>query len=64
MINFKYGIDYDLGDTVTVTKKSWDINQDLKITEIMEEYAGGKMTVIPTFGNPLPGLDWGDIYEQ
>lgn len=64
MINFKYGIDYDLGDTVTVTKKSWDINQDLKITEIMEEYAGGKMTVIPTFGNPLPGLDWSDIYEQ
>lgn len=64
MINFKYGIDYDLGDTVTVTKKAWDINQDLKITEIMEEYAEGKMTVIPTFGNPLPGLDWSDIYEQ
>lgn len=52
--NFKYKIDYDLGDIVTTKKSNWGIGQDLRITEIQEIYEHGTLQVIPTLGNPLP----------
>ena len=52
--NFRYKIDYDLGDVVTVKKSNWDIGQELRITEIEEIYEHGAMQVSPTLGTPLP----------
>lgn len=52
--NFKYMIDYDLGDIVTVKKNAWGLSSELRITEIMEVYEHEVMKVVPTLGNPLP----------
>lgn len=60
-INFLYKVNYDLGDIVTVKKKSWNITEDLRITEIQEIYESGMMTIVPTLGTPLPEtIDWED----
>lgn len=60
-INFTYGVDYDLGDIVTVKKDSWNISVDMRITAIQEIYENGIMTVTPTLGNPLSEtIDWED----
>ena len=53
-VNFTYKTDYDLGDIVTVNKKAWGIMMDKRITEIQEVYENGGMTIVPTFGDPLP----------
>lgn len=59
--NFVYGVNYDLGDIVTVKKKGWGITVDLRITEIEEVYEKGKMEIYPVFGDPLPqSIDWRD----
>ena len=59
--NFKYKEHYDLGDIVTVKKESWGLSTDIRITEIQEVYERGKLTIKPTFGNPLPDtIDWED----
>lgn len=55
-VNFVYKEDYDIGDIVTIKKRSWDILTDLRITEIAEVYENGGMYVVPTFGNPLPEI--------
>lgn len=52
--NFRYKVNYDLGDIVTTRKTNWNVEQDLRITEIQEVYEHGEMQVIPTFGTPLP----------
>lgn len=53
-VNFQYKKDYDLGDIVTVNKKAWGIRMDKRITEIQEIYENGGLSIVPTFGNPLP----------
>lgn len=59
--NFKYGVDYDLGDIVTVEKKMWGISVDYRITEIEEVYEQGGVKISPTFGTMLPEtIDWED----
>lgn len=59
--NFKYGVDYDLGDIVTVEKKRWGISVDYRITEIDEVYEQGGVKISPTFGTMLPEtIDWED----
>lgn len=55
-MNFKYKTDYDLGDIVTVNKKAWGIKMDKRITEIQEVYENGGISIVPTFGDPLPDL--------
>lgn len=64
MLKYVYMRDYDLGDIVTVTKERWGISMDVRITEIMEQYAGGSCTIVPTFGDPLPGFDWSINYNE
>lgn len=60
-INFKYKIDYDLGDIVTIHKKKWGIKMNQRITEIQEVYENDGMIVIPVLGSPLPEkIDWSD----
>ena len=59
--NFEYGKHYDLGDIITVKKDDWNIELDLRITEISEIYENGNIKILPTFGNPLPdSIDWED----
>lgn len=59
--NFIYKEHYDLGDIVTVKKERWGLSIDLRIPEITETYENGKVTIVPTFGNPLPDtIDWED----
>ncbi len=52
--NFKYKDDYNIGDVVTVGKRVWSVDKDLRITEITEVYEHGIMKVQLTFGTPLP----------
>ena len=60
-INFTYKSDYDLGDIVTVKKKSWGLYMNQRITEIQEVYEYGGGYVVPTLGDPLPEtIDWGN----
>lgn len=53
-MNFTYKEDYDLGDIVTVNKKAWGITMDKRITEIQEIYENGGLSIVPSFGDPLP----------
>lgn len=55
-VNFTYKTDYDLGDIVTVNKKAWGIKMDKRITEIQEVYENGGLSIVPTFGDPLPDV--------
>ena len=60
-INFTYKEDYDLGDIVTVKKKSWGLYMNKRITELQEVYEYGAGYVVPTLGDPLPEtIDWGN----
>lgn len=57
--NYKYRIDWDLGDIVTFAK--WGIRLDRRITEVEEVDENGVETITPTCGSPLPEtLDLGD----
>ena len=59
--NFKYGVDYDLGDIVTIKKVNWGISQDLRLSAINEVYEYGNQVIEPVFGNPLPeSVSWED----
>jgi hypothetical protein len=59
-INFVYHTNYDLGDIVTVEKRSWGLKMYSRITELSEVYQWGGMSVHPTLGDPMPEtIDWG-----
>lgn len=45
---------WDLGDIVTVKKESWNISENLRITEVEEVIENNTITITPTFGTPLP----------
>lgn len=58
-INFDVYIDdykkrWNLGDIVTIKKESWNIEENLRITEVEEVIEGNTITITPTFGEPLP----------
>lgn len=52
--NFSYKRHWDLGDIITLEKKSWGLSIDLRVTGITEAYEHGRATITPTFGNPIP----------
>lgn len=57
--NYSYKRDYDLGDFVTVIKENWGVSADFIISEVMEVYEHGAMTITPVFGDPIPTtIDW------
>ena len=59
--NFKYKENYDLGDIVVIRKENWNLQINMRITEITEIYEYGSMKVSPVFGNPLPStIDWSE----
>lgn len=53
-MNFTYKEDYDLGDIVTVNKRAWGITMNKRITEVQEIYENGGLSIVPSFGDPLP----------
>lgn len=48
---FKYGIDYELGDYVTVVLDKDNI-QHLQLQKVKEVYEAGKISIVPEFGKP------------
>lgn len=53
LANFRYKIDYDLGDIVTIQYPLWGIEIDKRLTEISEVYEKGAMKIKPTFGKDI-----------
>jgi hypothetical protein len=48
--------EYDVSDQVYINHIAWDINLDLRITEIEEDYEGGGREIVLTCGSPLPEI--------
>ena len=62
--NFRYRVDWDLGDLVSIQYTRLGITMHERITEVEEVYEKGVFTFTPTFGSPLPEkLDLGDDTE-
>lgn len=53
---FKYEVNYDLGDIVTIQNKDWGVTMDARITEIKEIYETSGFHLEATFGNNRPTL--------
>ena len=53
---FVYGVDYDLGDTVTARSKKWGLTMDAQIVELKEIYESGGNSIEVTFGTSIPSL--------
>lgn len=53
---FIYGVDWDLGDIVTVQNKKWGLTLDSRITEVKEIYEASGFKIEVTFGNTVPTL--------
>lgn len=49
-----YGVDYDLGDMVTLQNKEWGVTLDARITEVKEIYEPGNIGLELTFDNRRP----------
>lgn len=57
--NFKYQVDYDLGDIVSIYKSAWGIERDMRITEVREVYETEQPRIDLVFGTPLPTtINW------
>lgn len=52
-----YKRDFDLGDRVTCLNRRWGVTINARITEVCEQYEGGKNELQVTFGSSLPSLD-------
>ncbi|WP_418302179.1 siphovirus ReqiPepy6 Gp37-like family protein [Lysinibacillus fusiformis] len=51
---FKYQMDYDLGDVITIQNSDWHISMDAQITDIKEIYENTGFSIEATFGNNRP----------
>ena len=51
--NFEYNKHWDLGDIVTVKKRKWNYREDVRITEVVEVYENGGVSITPVFGDNL-----------
>lgn len=54
--NYKYEVDYDLGDIVTLQSKGWGVMLDARITEVKEIYEPENTSIELTFGNNKPTI--------
>ena len=58
---FAYGVDWDLGDTVILRRRAWDLDERKRVSEISIVTEKGVTKVIPTLGDPLPEtIEWED----
>ena len=58
---FVYGKDWDLGDTVILRRREWDLDERKRVSEVSIVTENGVTKVIPTLGDPLPEtIEWED----
>ena len=55
--HLKYERDFGLGDRVTCLNRRWGVTIDARITEVSEQFEGGKNELQITFGTSLPTLN-------
>lgn len=55
-IALTYGVDYDLGDRVTIVNPAWDVELEETITAIEERYDDGVLRISATFGDGEPSF--------
>ena len=53
---FRYQVDYDYGDIITIQNLDWGITMDARITDIKEIYETSGFAIEATFGNSRPTL--------
>jgi len=53
---FKLGVDYNLGDTVTVQNEDWNVGVNSRVTEVQESWESKGYDIRLTFGNQIPDL--------
>ncbi len=53
---YKYGVDWNLGDVVTIQNKQWGVTLDSRITEVTEIYEPAGFQLRATFGSNIPTL--------
>lgn len=51
---FRYTVDWNLGDIVTGKQTEWGVAMDQRVTEVEEVYENDAITVTPTLGTPAP----------
>lgn len=51
---FRYMVDWNLGDIVTGKQTEWGVTMDKRVTEVEEVYENDAITVTPTLGTPAP----------
>lgn len=54
--SFIYGVDWDLGDIVTVQNRKWGATLDSRIVEVKEIYENDGFRLEATFGNTIPTI--------
>ena len=55
-MNFIYGVDYQLGDTVTIQDLKLKITMNAQIIEVVESYQGNTRSLKITFDKLVPIL--------
>lgn len=53
---FKYEVDFNLGDIVTIENKKWGIQSDKRIMSIREVYEDKGLEIQATFGTKIPSI--------
>lgn len=53
---YKYGIDFNLGDIVTVQNRDWGVAMDARVSAVTIEQTGGGVRHLVDFGYPRPGM--------
>lgn len=51
-----YKRDFNVGDTITAINKAWNLNKDLVIVAVSEQYSVQGLQLSLTFGYPLPTI--------
>ncbi|WP_100406271.1 Gp37-like protein [Bacillus solitudinis] len=54
--NMKYGVDWDLGDIVTVQNRKWNETAHRRVTEVTESYSKSGLEISVVMGKALPTL--------
>ncbi|WP_260170418.1 siphovirus ReqiPepy6 Gp37-like family protein [Methanococcus maripaludis] len=54
--NAEYGVDWDLGDKVTVISEKYGKTLHLRVTEVTENYSSKGLELDVTFGDPIPTI--------
>lgn len=60
---YVYGVDWDLGDFVTLSSADFGVELDVQITEVKEIYERGKIKAVPTFGKRHRNIVYDEIRQ-